>query len=327
MGRILFIIIFFALAGFAQERTDSLIMAGIRAVNRQEFKTADSLFQLLPGQEPFRDLFRVLALQAEMSVTYDFRDSDRVFRYCDAVFEKSKILVKQRSAKGYFCIGTAYGARAVFKENKKSWFSSFKDGIRGVEAYQKCLELDPRYHDVYAGLGIYHYWKSNVTRYLSWLPFLDDERELGKRELTLALKKGVYFNEMARHNLLWIYFAEKNFEQSLHLADEFLSEYPENTLFLRSRCDVLYQKHEYAQAADAYLHLLAVLKRKPTEGGISEIQCHYMRGLALEKGNRHPEASLEYNNILSYRVPRWAIGQAARYKQKAQEALLRMEQQ
>ena len=302
---------------------DNLIEQGIDFAQRQEYNRADSCFDLIPRNHPGAYLFKSIALQALMGEEHDYRAGEPTLSYCRRTIELADAMIKKNpsSAEGYFYRGMGYGTLGTYQARVREWFSSFRSGSKGIDDLKKCVALDSLYYDAYTGLGVYHYWKSKITRYLSWLPFVSDDRPRGKHELSVATERARFLNHPARYSMIWVYYEEKNYAAALQLCEGFLKQYPENTTFLRSKADVMFRMDDQAGTIAAYRLLLDVLADRPTANKIEEIECHYKLALSLERTGAAGDALAEYQTVLATAVPEWAQSEAGPYRSKAEERI------
>ncbi len=322
--RLLAAFVCFAVQAWANDVSiDGLIRAGLESAGHQDYSSAESLFGKIPAQHPAGPFFKCLLLQYRMIEEQDYRDGKSLYALCQATLDRSENLRKGKRAELFLYRGLGYGAMASYEEKTRSWISSILHGLKGISALEKSLELDDSMIDAYAGLGVYHYWKGKVTRFVRWFHFMD-EREKGRRELRLAMNKGRYLNHPARYSLLWAYYAEGRTDSALALADGFLRTYPSNTIFLRARSDILFRMKDWKKAEAGYRRLLGQYKSRPTHSRIAEVECNYKRAVALEALGRRAEAIGAYRGALEIVTPSWARDLQP-IRKRAHERLQRLE--
>lgn len=305
-------------AALEENPYDKLILKGIDAAQRQEYDEADSIFNCIPDTIPAPFFFKAIMLHAKMTEEHDFRCAKQLYEYCERT-----IAIAQRDiennvnlAQAHFYNGGGYGAMGTTAGKTGSWISSMRHGMKGVAEYQKALEIDSTIYDAYAGLGIYHYWKGEVTKYFHWLPFVDDERKQGKKELLIATEKGKYLNHVARYSFIWVYFKEEEYDSSIALCEQFLSRYPYNTIFLRARADILFQQRDWKKSVEEYLNVIELIRRKPNQNTIEIMECLYKLAKALELSDKKVEALQYYSRILELEAPEWNKKESEDLKKK-----------
>jgi hypothetical protein len=108
---------------------------------------------------------------------------------------------------------------------------------------EKARELNPDNYDVYYPLGVFHYYLaqlSGVVRWISSLFITSGDREKGLKELELAAEKGFLLRDMARSNLVSIYYGyEDQPGRALPLARMLKEKYPDNYNFSFALADTL----------------------------------------------------------------------------------------
>jgi tetratricopeptide (TPR) repeat protein len=308
IDNILFLFLFLILPEIAfsheVDSIDRLIVSGVDAAQKQEYQKADSIFSLLPENHPSFYLFKVIAFQARMTEEHDFSASETMYGLCDSTIATAGRM-KRNEVLSLFYKGYGYGAMASYEEKIKSWTSSFYHGLKGYNYLRDCLKKDSSFYDAYTGIGFYYYWKGRVTRFLNWIPFVNDDREKGLQYLEIATAKGRYFSHVARYSLIWAYYAEKNYEKSLELTEEFLKQYPRNTIFFRTKADLIFKMEKWNEAARTYEDLLLILSQKPTRNGLEEIQCHYKRAISLKLAGERDISIIEFEWVVKTEKSKW----------------------
>ena len=103
--------------------------------------------------------------------------------------------------------------------------------------------------DASALAAVYDYYLSEA---ISWLPFVADERASAKERLARGVDSTVYFGAVYREALVWIHWANGEFDEGLALVAPVLDAHPANRVFLQIRGDLLRKAGRLAEARSVY---------------------------------------------------------------------------
>jgi tetratricopeptide (TPR) repeat protein len=123
------------------------------------------------------------------------------------------------------------GYIAYYDAIRGSWLQSFSTGLNSISLFEEILESDSSFYDAYIAIGTFKYWKSAKTEFLNWLPFIDDEKDLGIKLLSVAIKNSSYNYHLAVNSLIWIYIDRERFADAVDLAEKALLKYPDSRVF------------------------------------------------------------------------------------------------
>lgn len=262
-----------------------------------------------------------------MTATYDFRP-DTVFLYlCNKTLNLARTGAIKNRPWGYFYQGYAHGGLSTYKVKRNAWVSSFRHALKSIDYLKICITADSTLYDALTGLGIYHFWKGRYTKYIKKLPFIKDERKLGKQELEIAAQKGKFLKNTALYSLIWIYYNEKEINRAQTCAEKILREYPKNIIFLRAYCDVLFRQKKWTEAVRNLTLLLEILKKDPTENKVQEMECRYKRGLAYKFSGEPKLALAEMDRIFAYKTPDWAKEKTDEIREKTRREIKKIKQE
>ncbi len=158
-----------------------------------------------------------------------------------------KALEKQEtlSAWDHFLLGGSYGVRGLYELERHRYLAAFLHGLKALGHFKTVRRLDPEIHDVYFATGIYKYFRSVKTRYLWFLPLIEDQREAGVGEVRLALARGHFSVPACKIALVVLAEKEGKLDEGARLGEQYLLEYPRCRLIR----DAL-EKIERRRAAD-----------------------------------------------------------------------------
>lgn len=205
----------------------------------ENFRLTDSLCIELTTRcpdEPLGYLFRAVTLITEMI------DQEEVLRptLFDALLDTAEDLATRRmdpssaavTAWCWLIAGHANGYRSMFAARFGSVITAYGYGKRAAQAYEAGLELDSTLYDLYAGLGLFHYWKSAPAGILRSLGLIKDERERGILELQLAADSSSISRDFATSGLIWVWLNDRQYDSVLAMASQMLAKYPDGDAYL-----------------------------------------------------------------------------------------------
>lgn len=146
------------------------------------------------------------------------------FKYMDETIEKAKQLQRQNKDDviALFWLGAGYGYKARYHSVKGQWWSAYRNGKRTKRYFERVVAMAPEDYDPYLGLGIYHYYAEVVPKIIRIFDFIlnmGGDRELGLKELEMALDNGFFTQNEAKFFLVDIFL---NYENRLWEALAFL---------------------------------------------------------------------------------------------------------
>jgi tetratricopeptide (TPR) repeat protein len=308
----------------------SLVVSGIDFILRQDYDRADSVFNAVTDRYPDQPagyLYRAAVLQAH---TIDF----------DVPIEKEKfdsLLIKGRDAAekisfpwGRYFLGTADGYDAYERVERGDWFGGVRKGMSSASKFEEIIQKDSSFYDAYIGIGTYYYWRSRKTAFIRWLPFVNDDRELGIKMLITGAEHSEYNRFAAMSALISIYLDAENYIQAEEWSKRGLNSYPGNRVFLWGLATALDRQNHAAEAAAAYSTLLENIVIAHAPHPYNEIVCRLNLAKAKTALYDTTDAVDHLNKILSYEARTFPGNMQTRAKAKFEEAralLLKLENQ
>lgn len=140
-------------------------------------------------------------------------------------------------AEAHFAAGMALGTRGQWNLLRGRWLRAYFDGRKAVKQLQRCLKLDPEFHDAYLGLGIYDYQADRLPGALR-LPALflvRGDAKRGLERMRLAAEKGRFASSQAALFLATIYRTDpkiRDLDQSLEMTLRLRAAFPGSPFFL-----------------------------------------------------------------------------------------------
>jgi tetratricopeptide (TPR) repeat protein len=285
----------------------SLLSEGIDASFREDYAKAESKFRKLIEMAPSdpAGYFFLAALYHAQMIDHesDFREEE-FYRCVKAAKKRARNRIKQdkEDAWAYLVLGNSYGAKAVYEAKKGNWLSGLDEGLRAKSTLKEAVKRNPELFDAYVGLGSYHFWASEMTKVLWWLPFIGDNREQGISEMKTAYQKSTFSQAAAASGLIWMYIRLEEYDQAISLARKMQNRYPEGKSFLWGLAEAYYDKRDLNNALLNYQDLLRRLEenhRSENPGqSYNLIECRFYIANCLLGLGRYAECDSVCQEIL-----------------------------
>jgi tetratricopeptide (TPR) repeat protein len=183
------------------------------------------------------------------------------------------------------------------KANRALWEGKFGSGARaariGLQAgkvYREGLSFDSTIADIYAGLGAFHYWKSEKAGLLRMIGLFNDDRKKGIEQLYRGYQSSVFSQTPSRHALAWIYVNEDEPDSVTVICNELLRQYPAGKTFLWPLAEGLFKSQRFSEALEIYTRLAVQLIKDPGNF-VNLVQCSYQVFLCQRNLKRDDAAS------------------------------------
>ncbi|MDZ7337262.1 MAG: hypothetical protein ONB30_01840 [candidate division KSB1 bacterium] len=258
--------------------TNALVRRGIAFTVIHHYQQAQACFDSLATAfptDPAGPFFQAALLHSRM-VDYETDEGLGAFA---ALTDKAIRLASQRIASNpmdawsHFFRGAAYGYRAFHAAREGRYLAAWQDSQSSIRDLEMAVRLDSSLADAYLGIGTYKYWRGKLLRYLSWLPFVPEEREEGIRLVRTAIEKGRYSRLTGLSDLAWILIDAGRLDGALACAHEGLALTPESRFFLWPLAEAYYRKGDHRKAVHWYEQLLASLLQESENNHYNEIVC------------------------------------------------------
>jgi len=285
-------------------RSDSLIREGIRLSIEQSYPEAISIFTRMQEEMPANPaayFFHAAVLQTQMM---DFETYAKETEFLDLVkktirLSKSYLNDSPKEPWAHFFLGGGYGYLAFYQGKQSRLVEAFKTGRNSIKALEKALKNDSSLFDLYFGLGTYKYYRSKLSRYFTWLPFVEDERAEGIEMIKIAMEKSRYFRYSAMSGLCWICIEEENYEEGLEIIQQALEEFPESRIFLWCAAKTAKKLELWDEAAGYYEKILFSLKIENVLSPYNEIICRVNLYEIYSKFEKYQLAKEQCEKILA----------------------------
>lgn len=221
---------------FPDKSVHKILKDGIDLIINQKYDEAEKVFKRLDQTRKDIPLGKIYLAAVSIAKSYDYEqpfNDDFIVGKLEAAKKIAERLLETDESniwnKYYYALTQGY--LAYYNAIQESWFNAFSTGLSSVSAFEDCLEADKNFYEAKIAIGSYKFWKSSKTEFINWLPFFDDEKELGIKYLKEAAKYSGYNSHLAIHSLIWIYIEQKDFESAIKLAQSALDNYPESRIF------------------------------------------------------------------------------------------------
>ncbi|MBU1320212.1 MAG: hypothetical protein KKG33_00685 [candidate division Zixibacteria bacterium] len=253
-----------------------IVEAGFRDDYAQADSIADGLKSIYPDH-PIGFVMQAAMKQSEMLDMEHFDFEDEFYKLLQFSEEKSEAIIDSvpHDAWAWYCLGLALGSRAVYDARKGSWWSATRRGIKAKRAFTECTKSDSTFYDAYVGLGSYHYWRTVKTRAVNWLPFVQDDREEGLRELNLAINKSLFSADFARNALMWILIDREEYAEAESLAVQMQRKYPEGRKFLWGMAMARSKLGNYIGAEAVFAELIGRIESDSANNDFNVVECRF----------------------------------------------------
>lgn len=290
---------------YPDKTVDSLLKSGINFVINQNYDSARQTFTRLNDEFPHIPLGKIYLAGIEIAESYDKSiplNEDSVENMLDSAEEQAqKLLDKdENNVWNRYFLGLAEGYYAYLRAAQKSWINAYFNGSNSVSDFEKCLELDPKFYEAYIAVGIYKYWKSRKTEFLTWLPFVSNEEKAGIKDILYAIDHPSYNTYLARSSLVWIYIDQKKYMEAAKVADSALAKYP-NSRFFKWGLARAYEGIDVRKAIPVYKEILNDFLKRKIPNHYYEIVLMHIIAQQYVKLDENSKALDLCNKILSYK--------------------------
>jgi predicted Zn-dependent protease len=288
---------------YPDSEVDTLLESGIEHLLNQNYDSAKSDFLTLDKKYPSIPLGKIYLAVVDITKAYDYGDelnSEIIGKNLDDALELSETLIEKSPAYiwNYYFAALSTGYKAYLRVLNGEWLSAIANGLSSVNYFEDCLKMDSEFYESYVALGTYTYWKSRKLEFLEWLPFFDDESELGIKYLELAFNKASYNKNLAAVALSWIYIDNKNFPAAIKVIEKELQKNPMNRT-LKWVLARAYEDVNPTKSIEVYDELLLSYQAIPGQNHFHELTLKHKMAQQYNKIGDKKEALRLCNEILS----------------------------
>jgi tetratricopeptide (TPR) repeat protein len=291
---------------YPNKTVDNLIRSGVDCLLNNKYEVAGYKFSELNRLFPKLPLGKIYMAVNEIAKSVELSqkfDENKIERLLEDAKELSDSLYKKNKSDlwtNYF-MALSKGYDAYYKGMRGNYLSAITNGISSLSYYEKCLEIDSSFYDSYIALGTFYYWKSAKTKSLTWLPFVSDDRPLGKKLLEKSINKNTYGRFLGAYSLVWIYIENKEFSKAINLCNEVLKEYPNNRMFKLTLARV-YTELDKLKAIKIYNEVLDSIIDLEPNNHITEIELKHKIAMQYYDLGNYEKSMSFCRNILQIKL-------------------------
>ncbi|MFO7526496.1 MAG: hypothetical protein R6W68_13675 [Ignavibacteriaceae bacterium] len=288
---------------YPDQKVDNLLRTGINFIVDQKYDNARKVFNELDSIHSELPLGKIYLAATEIAYSFDFEipfDSELIESNLEnAIIQAEKILERNQNDKwNVYFYALARGYASYYQAINGNWFIALKTGLSSVSAFEECLELDPEFYEAWIAIGTYEYWKSSKTDFISWLPFINDDKKSGIEKLKLAVKSSGYNSHIAIHSLIWIYIDQEEFDSALTLAKYAVEKHPDSRIFKWGLARSFEEK-DIQKSIDTYFEILESYKQTGIRTRVNEITLKHIIAQQYSKIRENTKAIKLCEEILA----------------------------
>jgi len=263
------------------------IQLGIKLSIQEKYDAALEIFNnmiIKHPKHPSGYFFLAAIWQSRMMDFETSRWNRKFYDYINQtiILSKEQIAEKPESKYAHFYLGAAYSYKSFQLARDKKYLSAIRMALKSMNELNKTIQLDSSFCDPYLGIGSYQYWRSNITKKFSWLPFFSDQRKEGIERIHFVIGCGEFTGWAALSNLAWIYIEEKNYSLAIDVTNRGLVHFPNSRFYLWPLGDAQFKNNDYKSAIRTYTKLLQSVTAEKLNNHYNEIvlhlklaKCHY----------------------------------------------------
>ncbi len=316
--KVLIIAIFFASFIFPQSHPDSridrTIKYGISEIVKQNYRNAEKIFAELDEDYPLIPLGKIYLAATLIAESYDYEtpfDDERITYLLTEAKKSSETLLNSNKKDIWYqyYLALITGFQAYYEAIKGNLLKALSVGLNSYNYFDEILEKDSTFQDALIAVGTYKYWKSDKLEFLSWLPFIEDERELGISLLEKSIKNNSYNSHLAIYSLIWILIHEKKIKEAKRLAEFAINEYPQSRIFKLTLARV-YEEIDLNKSIQLYSQVLDFYEDLKLENRVKIITLKHIISIQLQKLGKKSQALkicdeiLGIDNLTAYELDR-----------------------
>lgn len=231
----------------------------------------------------YRAQFYLAATLNSKMTHYENQDDAELF---NQAIDKTLDLVEDRLENGsqladslkaelFFYEGSAYGYRAFFQGNHGNYIGAITNGLKSVGSLNQTLEIDSSLYGAYLGIGVYKYWRYSRLKYISWMPFVPDDRDEGIAMIKLAIACDSLSRYMAMHQLVYILLDYGRYEEAIQFAEKIVQKYPQSQFMWWANAHAYHKNGDYQRAKSSYLTLYDLIIKDDERNVSHLLKCKY----------------------------------------------------
>ncbi len=288
---------------FPDQRVDSLLKSGIMNIVNQQYTEANKYFEQLALDYPELPFGKIYLAASKIAEAYDYKneyDIDFIESNLQEAKEQAEELLSTDEDNLWFnyYYALAEGYIAYYDAIREDWLSALSMGMNSISAFGNCLNIDNNFYEAYIAIGTYEYWRSRKTEFLDWMPFYDDETEIGIEKLRTAIRSASYNSYLAVNSLIWIYIDQKDFKTAIEIGRSALNEFP-NSRYFKWGLARAYEDVDSDSSIQLYFEILNSFPERENLNRINEIILKHLIAQQYVKTGEKEKALILIDEILA----------------------------
>ena len=176
---------------------------------------------------------------------------------------------------------------------QKKYLKAVDDGWTALTAIKWLKKHEPMLADADVGVGAYDYWRSVITKNVSWIPFFPDKRKEGIAAMENGMVDAQYTRPVAQLVLIFVYIDERRYDDAITFAQDLADRYPQNTLARVQLGRALSRKHRYSESIAVFEEVV----RLQPDNKVADyyLGANYLyQGKDLDKAEAHLRKFIEH---------------------------------
>ncbi|MDP7168402.1 MAG: hypothetical protein QF701_11750 [Nitrospinota bacterium] len=161
---------------------------------------------------------------------------------------EERIKATPADAEAHLIAGLTMGLLGMDAARRKSYVRAFVRSRRSKRYLERAVALDPGLEDAYYGLGLYYFWRVRAKWLRQLAPLLGDTGEKGLAFMRRAAWGGGWLRDLARIELVYSLYAEKQYEEAGRLIDGIIADYPGQPHYLFARAEGYFIREDFKRA-------------------------------------------------------------------------------
>ena len=172
-----------------------------------------------------------------------------------------------------FYQASAYGYLAYFQGRAGQWLPALSNGIKANNLFNETIEFDSTMYDAYLGIGTFKYWRYSKLAFISWLPFIPDDRDEGIALIRKCIAHHTRSRYLAMHQLTYILVDYDNTAEAVSIGRQLIQRYPESQFMWWAAARAYEKNNDFVEAVAAYRKLMELLEADPNANPNHIVRC------------------------------------------------------
>lgn len=286
-------------------RTDLLLQVQA-AILDDQFDISDSLARCIVDIDPSDPAGYISLAASQLARMTDAEDNlygEQFKLLLDSVTRlvEGRLATAMADRRGwlYLFLGHAQAYRALYESKFGSAYRAVRMGLRTKESYTAGLAADSTLHDLYFGLGSYHYWKSVKAGLFRWVGLFHNDIERGIAELRFAADSSLFSGPVSLSALAWVWLDRAQYDSVAAVTGPLRSQFPRGKSFLWPLAKAQYDSKDYTAALVTYAQIRHLLE--PDAGNhYNMVECDYFMAKCHQQLSQDSRALACATQIVAY---------------------------